>query len=599
MTCVTDQNFSEVLLHLEFEKYLACDTETRGLRPYHGDRLFSIVFATSSDEFYFNFQDYGDGSPFLSREFIGKLVPLFSGERTLFFHNAKFDMHILWQEGITVTCDVHDTEISARLLNNIHMKYSLDECAKRELNREKDESVKKWCDDNDAWEWEITPGKKTRKKNYHFWKVPYEIMHKYACLDGRLTYDLADKHLRDIEELDASLKAQFPLKRSLMSLLEMEKKLTHVCFRMENRGIRIDRKYCEEAIEYETAQYQEAAQRFKEETGETLVDSGKQLAPIFEKLGYKIEFTDKGHPQITDEWLSRINSEVAQLVRTYRDHYKRCNTYFRSFLYYADKSDIIHPNMRQAGTKTGRFAYSSPNLQNLSSEGSETKYPVRRAFIPREGCLFVMIDYQQMEFRMMLDYAGELGLIKKINEGHDPHQATADLTGLDRKSAKTLNFGILYGMGNEKLAIALGIDKDRAKSFKNKYFRALDKVDDLIFNVTKVTKERGRIFDWMGRVFQFPDKDFAYKGINALIQGGSSSCVKAAMVSIDKALPELGIDMLLQLHDEILFEMPLESVKYVSLIKSTLEQTYPHRHIQLTCSVSSSKLSWGDEIDGL
>lgn len=599
MICVNEQNFYEHLEHLKSCTQLSCDTETTGLRPYHGDRLFSIVFADETEEYYFNFQDYKDGTPTLSRKLILELQPIFCGARTLFFHNAKFDLHMLWQDGIEVTCDIHDTEVSARLLWNIHMTYSLDDCAQRELGRSKDDLVKKWCDDNTAWKWEVTPGKKARSKNYQFWKVPFDIISKYACLDARLTYDLAIKHIKDMAEIDADLTAKYPLKKSLLSLFEMEKQLTKVCFRMENRGIRIDRKYCEEAIEYETAKYQEAAERFKEETGETFQDSGKKLAVIFEKLGYKIEYTDKGHPQITDEWLSKLNSPIAQCIRTYREHYKRCNTYFRSFIYFADENDIIHPNMRQAGTKTGRFAYNSPNLQNQSSEDDKVKYPVRRAFIPREGCLFVMIDYQQMEFRMMLDYAGELGLIDKINKGHDPHQATADMTALDRRAAKTLNFGILYGMGNLKLANALDITPDKAKEFKQKYFKALDQVDNLIFNVSSITKDRKVIFDWAGRLFQFPDEKFAYKGVNALIQGGAADVNKYAMLALDRVLPELGVDMLLTIHDEAILELPMDSIKYVDLIKNTMENTYPYRYIQLTCSVSHSLKSLGDDIDGL
>lgn len=586
MIVETQEQFDEAVQHLASCPYVSFDTETTGLRPFVRDRIFAVVFSDGARDFYFNFNprlpdawDYG---------YVKALQPIFA-HGTRFAHNAKFDMHFLAKEGLIFPCEVHDTEVVARILYNDHITYNLDSCAERALGVRKDDRVKTWMDDHDAFENERVPGSRQVQKRYRFDLVPFKIISEYAMTDARITYDLGMWQLAELKK-----------EPSLQALYENERQLTKTCFAMEERGIKIDREYCEKAAAYEKARYEDAEKKIVEEIGMEFVDSGPALGPVFEKLGFTPSKTEAGNYEVTDKFLETVEHALARYIQEYRDAYKRCHTYFMGFLYEADQWDLIHPNMRQSGTKTGRFSYWAPNLQNVTKDDdSSRQFPIRRAFVPRDGNAFVMIDYNQMEFRMMVDYANQEDLIEKINSGHDPHQATSDLTGLDRKSAKTLNFGLLYGMGIKKLSHALKVDEAQAKKFKFKYFGALPQVRELIYACTDAAKSRGWVFNWLGRRFYFNDPNFAYRATNSIIQGGCADVVKVAMNMLATALPKHGVEMLLQIHDELLFEVPLDAASIQGLLVDTMESVYqPRNGLPLTCSVSHSLQSWGDAVEG-
>jgi DNA polymerase-1 len=209
-----------------------------------------------------------------------------------------------------------------------------------------------------------------------------------------------------------------------------------------------------------------------------------------------------------------------------------------------------------------------------------------------------MIDYDQMEFRMMLDYAGQLDLIEEIVKGLDPHQATADLVGIPRRPAKTLNFALLYGMGNEKLANTLDIELYEAKRFKFKYFSNLPMVK-MFLNKTSLKAEKiGFVRDWLGRVFYFGDPKFSYKAANAIIQGGCSSVMKIALCRLHDFLKDKKSNLIMTVHDEALFEVHESEFYIIEKLQEIMENVYPHKHIKLTCSVSHSLESWGDPVEG-
>ena len=302
--------------------------------------------------------------------------------------------------------------------------------------------------------------------------------------------------------------------------------------------------------------------------------------------------------------LEGFQTPLAKSLQRYRAATKRANTYFANYLYFADEHDRIHPNMRQAGTDTGRFSFSDPNLQNVPTEDTGA-FPVRRAFVPAPGFFFAMLDYDQQEFRLLLDYAGELGLIRRIvDEGLDVHQAAADQMGVTRPEAKTLNFGLLYGMGADKLAAALGITTGAATILKSNYFEALPKVRDFTQGVTQRANTRGYIYNWAGRVCHFPwvmnprtgkmDR-FAYKACNHLIQGGCGDVMKIALNRCDDYLAGKKSRLLLTVHDEVLLEVSFDECYVVAGVKKILDGAYPHRHLPMTSSASYSLVSWADK----
>ena len=232
-------------------------------------------------------------------------------------------------------------------------------------------------------------------------------------------------------------------------------------------------------------------------------------------------------------------------------------------------------------------------------EDLSEKYLIRRSFVPRPDHCFVMLDYSQMEYRMMLDYAGEMELIEQVKNGMDIHEATAQMMGVSRREAKTLNFMLLYGGGAQKLADALGLSLEEAQKLKALYFDKLPKVRSFIRKCVKVAEQRGYIVAWSGRVLRYPDSDFAYKAPNGLIQGGCADVVKHAMVECHSFLAHYKSKMLVQVHDELLFEMHKDELALVPRLQGIMEGAYPYKHLPMEVGVDHSWVSWADKVEGL
>ena len=596
---VDEYSLSRVIERLKEAPILSCDTETTGLRPFQGDRLFSIIFADSEDGgFYFNFNHYPEDPtiPVLDQEKTARLLrPIFADPKKLiYFHNAKFDMHMLEAFGIDdFSCQIHDTYMGERLISNalIDGSYSLDSCLER-MGLSKGDGPKKWCDENKEFEYILPPGKKQRVKKPFFWLVPFEIMQEYGLGDATGTFALGEKQREIIEKSSDGLS-------NLLPAYKIEKDLTKACFEIERAGVLVDREYCKRKIEELTPILEAIESQFEEATGYKFIDSAKTLSPVFRKFGITAPKTEKGNDSFKDDVLEKIEHPVADAIRKWRGIKKIVGTYYHAFLYYADRDGFIHASMMQAGTKTGRFSYREPNLQNIPKRGDGVE--VRRAFIPRPGNCLVALDYDQMEFRLMLDYAKEFGLIEKIKNGHDPHTAVAEETGLSRSVSKTLNFGLLYGMGVGKLAVALGVSESEARAFKEKYFARLPKVKALIKLATNKTAQRGYIVDWTGRKLSVSHKDFAYKGPNLLIQGGCAMIAKIATERVVDLFKGTRSNVIIQVHDELVLDMHPDDLYLIPRVKEIMEAAYtPNREVRmpLTVGVSHSWKSWGEMIEG-
>jgi DNA polymerase-1 len=361
----------------------------------------------------------------------------------------------------------------------------------------------------------------------------------------------------------------------LRSVYNNEMDLIHVCLDMERIGIKIDASYIVKAMEYEQKELSRATAAFEQATGRPFVDSNKLFKEIFTKNGERYGTTEKGNPSFTSNVLEELDSPTAKQILEIRNHDKRIGTFYSSFLYYADDDDIIRANCRQAGTTTGRFSYSEPNLQQLPSEddGEDRPFVVRRSFIPRMGKTFASIDFQAMEYRVFLDMAGEKELIDKVNQGHDLHQATADMMGVSRVEAKTLGFMLLYGGGVKKLALSLGIDDIHARELKDLYFGKLPGVKRLIRDIVQTSESRGYIRNPFGRRSWLGNFEYSYKMPNALVQGTCADVIKHAMVNIHKEnIPYC--NMLLTIHDELLFEIDSDKLDCINIIKRHMENIY-------------------------
>lgn len=635
---VSEETFDESLRVIRGEMFLSLDLETQGLKSYRGDKFFSAIIGTEGAVYYFDYNEFAPSghearsNSLLPRETAKDIIALLSDpRRTVFFANGKFDLRFLSEFGeVDIASKIHDVLVGDRLLFNDHTKYSLAEVASRN-GHAKSDLVEEYIKEHKLWHWVKIPGKQKRDKEKYYHLVPFDLMFNYGCIDGEITRAIGMKQIKELDE--AYPKGKSP-RRTPLTPQELEFAITPVCYRMEHHGMLIDTAFCEERSAHHGQIYERAARAFHDQTGVKFVDSGKVLAPLFEKMGLTVPRTEKGRYSITDKWLSTLDLSFAKEIQTYREHAKAANTYYRNYLWYKDARGYLHADAKQSGTRTMRFSYADPNLQNV------TDGEVRKAFPAPPGFCFVSIDFDQQEYITMLDYAGQMDVISAIlNDKLDVHTATAKMMGVDRKHAKTLNFLLLYGGGVVKLALALFpvtlgeeelwavyktkwgqkvkkkekeiFDKipkevvdanevflEQAEALRSQYFEKLPQIKAFIDNVIDATKDRGYISTWTGRKMFFA-RERAYKAPNALIQGGCADIGKQAILKVDELLKNTKSRLVLPIHDELIFYVHESELGIIPKIKAEMESVFPYKHIPLTCSVSHSWTNWSDLKDGL
>ena len=588
---VNIDSLDEAMFELECHGVFAIDTETTGLMPYKGDRIFSIIVSTYKDDFYFNYNTNAPAEYILPRKTIKRFRNLIANpDNIIYMHNAKFDMHMFHVEqlGFRFGAKIICTEAMSRLVHNQLPNYKLSTLGEL-IGFPKDDTVDKYISKHKLYTL-VNVGKKKPRKDKHFDKVPYEIMSEYGLTDGRVTFQLGfycDVRLKEInkEQTAIGLPSNVPL-------VENEIQLTKTLFKIESIGVKIDRAYCEEALEYEEEQYTEAMNKFYAFTdGIEFEDSPKCFKLAFKKLGLTPGITDKGNPSYSEENLP--DNELTAIILQYRKSYKRAGTYFKNYLILADDNDVIHCNFRQGGTATGRMSSNNPNLQNVPKRDEDNaKYPVRRAFIPRPGKKFLMLDWDQQEYRQLLDVAGEYGLIKDILEkGLDVHTATGQLCNLKRADAKQVNFAQVYGQGIKALAELLNKTESETKIIRNIYFSKLRKVQKLIYDIKNRSETRGYITNWFGRRLICPSRSKSYKMLNHYIQGGCGDVCKISMNRIESK-NIYGTQQLIQIHDELLFEVDNGYEINMYVAKEIMEKAYPHISLPLTVGIDYSPTDW-------
>lgn len=572
-------NLAAVIGELEPYDALVWDCETTGLSAYHNSRMFSIAVSTlEGKSFYFNFKPYAE----VESEWILKfseVKEIFDRKRLWIAHNAKFDMHFMHRHGLLPQGDFQDTQALARLFENDHHflnergGYSLADCANRYLDQKKDDRVKEWMDKNFAYT--SVPG--SLRKDYHFELVPLPIISEYAMIDAEVTAKLYNFLKANCYETP---------------LWNLEGKLCKTLFEIECRGIKVNAHYIKTAYDFESRNLAHA----KWEVATLLdddhwKDSADYLSAKLEARGFKMSKTEKGNTRIDDLLLCQKEDLLARSLLKFRDSQKRLNTYWSNYQRLKDKDDLIHTSFDQSGTVTGRLSARDPNLQNIPAEDT-SDFPVRQAFIARPDFKLVSIDYKAVEFRLALEYAGEFELIEKIKLGHDPHTAAAEMTGLTRKQAKIFNFATLYGAGNAKLAGMLGCSLEEARLAKFEYFNGLPKLRAFIENSKNRLKQRGYVTNLYGRRYRFSKwtyegqfRDNSYKACNLIIQGSSADIMKQAIISCEDILKPYRSNVLLSIHDEIIFEIHQDEMMLISTLKCVMEQTYQHRAMPLECSV--------------
>lgn len=596
---VTNENFDAVIESIRISNSCSVDCETSGLRPYHGDRLFAVSVSCEGGSFYFSF---GTEVFSLDRAVLPLLYEAVRG-KTVAFANAKFDMHFLCKEGWGTGYEPWDILVVDKCIYNRHLSYSLNSVSERMGLGSKDGDLMEYIKTHKLYEKVSIPGKKTVTKNPRFDRVPFEIISKYALQDARLTYQIYQLQLVKVQELTEKYGKIKGYPGKFSDLIAAERRLTKVLFEIEQRGMELDREYIEKAKAREEGRIKAAKERFTELTGAELVDSNKQLSQIFGANGLVGGTTAKGNASFTDAVLETIEHPIAGVIREYRDATKRLNTYYNSFTHFGDEDGIVRPSIRQTAADTFRFSIVDPALQTLNSE-DDGDFRVRDSFRARQGFVFVSIDYQAQEYRLTADYAGESALISQINQGVDVHSATAKMMGVDRYSAKVLNFALLYGAAAPKIATMLKVSVDKATGLKNLYFSRLGKVSSLINEIKATIDRRGYIFNFAGRVLHFPviefDQDgvkrqgnFAYKGPNYIIQSSGSEIMRRALIEVHEFLRPYKSKMALSIHDEILLEMTEDELYLIPRIRELMVRVYtPKNGLPMQTSVAIGE-SWG------
>jgi len=582
---VTDLNVEEFISSLSNARFIGFDTETYGL-GIKSD-FFSLQFAVDEESYYVNFKEEAGIYTWDRAEFLAHLAPILGASDKLWFiHNAKFDMHRLANHGYRIAGMIHCTQAVERIIYNQHMRYSLDACLKR-IGRAKNDEVEKEIKQNKLYTMVKTEAKKTKVKVKHYDKVSFKTMFQYACQDAEDVLALGLHQRKVMETMD-----------NYGNVYETEMRLTKAAFELERIGMKVDLNYAEGGKLYEQESYRKEISRIEEISGRPYKSGPIWLRNVLDEHGVKYAInTETNNPIFDKKALAKIESPITQGIIKARTHEKFASTYYGSFLENNDNG-IIYATINQAGTDTGRFSYSEPNLQNVPKEEKVKEgYQVRKTFVPREDYCFVMIDFDQQEFRLMLDYAGETKLIRDImDNGLDVHVATADMMGVERSPAKTLNFGLLYGMGTEKLAQALKVDTYEAKYMRELYFSKFIKVNMLIKQIQATATQRGYIRTWAGRRLYFPNKEMAYKAPNHLIQGGCGDIAKRAMIQLVDFLSPYLSRCLLQVHDEFIFEVHKTELDLVPKLKQIMEGIYaPKNGMYLTCGVDHSWVSWGKQ----
>ncbi|MEG9532839.1 DNA polymerase I [Mannheimia indoligenes] len=486
--------------------------------------------------------------------------------------NIKYDLTIFANYGIELQGVEFDTMIESYTLNSTG-RHNMDDLAYRYLGHK-------------TIPFEELAGK--GKNQLTFDKIEIAKAAEYAAEDADVTMKLHQVLWQKL--------SQEPELVKLFNEIEMP--LVSVLSRIERNGVLIDpKKLLTQSAEIEK-RLSEVEQLVHTEAGQVFnLASTKQLQEIlFDKLGLPVlKKTPKGAPSTNEEVLDELAQQghlVPKLLMEHRGLSKLKSTYTDKLPQLINaKTGRVHTSYNQAVTATGRLSSSDPNLQNIPIRNEEGRR-IRQAFVAREGYKIVAADYSQIELRIMAHLANDKGMIKAFAEGKDIHRATAaeifgvaldEVTSEQRRSAKAINFGLIYGMSSFGLSNQLGIGRAEAQKYMELYFQRYPAVQQFMTDIREVAAEKGYVETLFGRRLYLPDikssnailrKAAERVAINAPMQGTAADIIKVAMIGIDKAIQgDDEIKMIMQVHDELVFEVKADKIEHYSqLIKAEMEK---------------------------
>ena len=521
---------------------------------------------------------------------------------TFIFHNAMYDVCWLRNAGINIKGKIVDTMIAASLIDENRLSYQLNVLAKHYVGLGKDEKVLY----NAAKEYGVDPKK-------DLWRLPPMFVGQYAERDAEVTLKLWQRLHRELHD------------QELIDIFRLETQLFPCLIEMRFKGVRVDLEKAHKIKKNLMEREQKILNKIKDLTGlEVEIMAARSIAKAFDKLKLPYDRTAKSNePSFTKNFLQNHPHELAQSIADAREINKAHTTFIDSITKHAHKgrihADINQIRSDQGGTVTGRFSMSNPNLQQIPARHPELGPLIRSIFIPEKKCKWGSFDYSQQEPRILVHYAKLQNLpgVHEIADAYkagdaDFHKVVADMAGIKRKQAKTINLGLMYGMGKNKLMAELGLMKESAEKLIRQYHSRAPFVKQLMDNVSRKANDRGKIRTLLGRACHFDlwqpvqfgvfkplpleqarknydeplKRAFTYKALNKLIQGSAADMTKKSMVALYKN----GIIPHIQIHDEV--DISVESDKKAEQIVQIMEEAVV---LQVPNKVDyESGDNWGD-----
>ena len=596
-------------------KYIAIDLETKdpdlkskgsGAIQGHGE-IVGIAVAVDGWSGYYPIAHEGGGN-MDKRVVLEWFKKVCATDAVKIFHNAMYDVCWIRAYGIPINGHIMDTMVMASLIDENRMWYTLNSISFDYLREVKDEKALKEA----AESWGIDPKKE-------LYKLPAMYVGSYAEKDAELTLELFKVLSREIS------------KQRLTNIFDLETQLFPCLIEMKFRGVSVDVERAHK-LKRELSQQEEALlSEVKKQTGiDVQIWAARSIAKVFDKLSLSYARTEKTNsPSFTKNFLSTHNHPVVQSIAKAREINKAHTTFIDTILKHQYRGRIhadINPiRSDQGGTVTGRFSYSNPNLQQIPARNKDLGPMIRSLFIPEKNHKWGCFDYSQQEPRLVVHYAATTepisfdhsvsGMIDKFKDNSvDFHQTVADMANISRTQAKTINLGLFYGMGKNKLQAELGLNtKEEAEKLFNKYHRNVPFVRDLMTYTSKIAQTSGSIGTLLGRRCRFNKwepaqfgmhkpmdyeeaertygrgrikRAFTYKALNKLIQGSAADMTKKAMVDLYNE----GVVPHIQIHDELDISVESDDAakKIIDIMENAVSLKVPNK-----VDYESGK-TWGD-----
>ena len=505
------------------------------------------------------------------------------------FHNAMYDVCWIRSMGLKIEGRIVDTMIAGSLVDENRFRYDLGSLGRDYVGIGKNEAVLK----ETAAHWGID-------HKAEMYKLPAMYVGEYAEQDAVLTLKLWQEMKKQIEHED------------VQSIFDLETELFPCLVDMRFLGVRVDTEAAHQLKKKLVGEEQSALLKVKKETGiDIQIWAARSIAKVFEKLNLPYDVTAKtSAPSFTKNFLQNHPHPIVQQIARAREINKSHTTFIDTILKHSHKgrihAEINQIRSDQGGTVTGRFSYNNPNLQQIPARNKELGPLIRSLFIPEEGHTWGCFDYSQQEPRLVTHYASLDGLygveevLDAYNEGEaDFHRIVAEMANIPRSQAKTINLGLFYGMGKNKLQAELGVSKENADDLFRTYHDKVPFVKMLMESVMRRAQDRGRVRTLLGRRCRFnlwepnqfgihkalPHEEaltehgpgikraYTYKALNKLIQGSAADMTKKAMVDLYKE----GIVPHIQVHDELDISVDGNADKIKEIMESAVELEVPNK----------------------